>query len=88
MKFLRNKTGGTSGTGSWNRQRVYALIVVIFALVVGSIISRNLGLNDLIGGNEGYYGVMARNILEDPSYIINTSLSPLGEPGDKFPSIR
>ena len=56
-------------------------LAATFAIVV--LLSMNLGVNDLVGGDEGYYGVMARNILEDPGYIVNTSLSPLGPPGDK-----
>ncbi|HSG29570.1 MAG TPA: glycosyltransferase family 39 protein, partial [Candidatus Krumholzibacterium sp.] len=59
------------------------LLILAFAAVVTVLLSRDLGRNDLVGGDEGYYGVMARNILEDPSYIINPSLSPLGRPGDK-----
>jgi 4-amino-4-deoxy-L-arabinose transferase-like glycosyltransferase len=62
----------------------FALTVMLGATaIVAVLLSLNLGANDLIGGDEGYYGVMARNILEDPAYIINTSLSPLGPPGDK-----
>jgi 4-amino-4-deoxy-L-arabinose transferase-like glycosyltransferase len=43
----------------------------------------NLGLNDLIAGDEGYYGVMARNIATSRIQLVNPSLSPLGPPGDK-----
>ena len=57
------------------------IIAATFIMVV--LLSVNLGVNDLVGGDEGYYGVMARNILHDPGYIVNTSLSPLGPPGDK-----
>lgn len=57
------------------------ILAATFIMVV--LLSLNLGVNDLVGGDEGYYGVMARNILEEPGYIINTSLSPLGPPGDK-----
>jgi len=41
--------------------------------------------NDLIGGDEGYYGTMARNVLAAPEQAVSTSLSPLGLPGDKPP---
>ncbi len=41
--------------------------------------------NDLIGGDEGYYGTMARNVLASPEQAVSTSLSPLGLPGDKPP---
>ena len=58
-------------------------IILAATLLLVVLLSMNLGVNDLVGGDEGYYGVMARNILEDPGYIINTSLSPLGPPGDK-----
>ncbi len=58
-------------------------IILAATLLVAVLLSMNLGVNDLVGGDEGYYGIMARNILEDPGYIINTSLSPLGPPGDK-----
>ncbi len=57
------------------------ILAATFVMVV--ILSLNLGVNDLVGGDEGYYGVMARNILRDPRYIVNTSMSPLGPPGDK-----
>lgn len=53
------------------------------ALAVLIFLSTGLGANDLIGGDEGYYGVMARNILHDASYIVNPSLHPMGSPGDK-----
>ena len=41
--------------------------------------------NDLIGGDEGYYGTMARNVLASREQAVSTSLSPLGPPGDKPP---
>ncbi len=41
--------------------------------------------NDLIGGDEGYYGTMARNQLAAPAQVLSPSLSPLGPPGDKPP---
>ena len=41
--------------------------------------------NDLIGGDEGYYGTMARNVLASREQAVSTSLSPLGLPGDKPP---
>jgi 4-amino-4-deoxy-L-arabinose transferase-like glycosyltransferase len=43
------------------------------------------GANDLVGGDEGYYGTMARNVLASPEQAVSTSLSPLGLPGDKPP---
>lgn len=44
-----------------------------------------LGANDLVGGDEGYYGTMARNVLASPRYLVSSSLRPLGPPGDKPP---
>ena len=41
--------------------------------------------NDLIGGDEGYYGTMARNVLAAPTQVLSPSLTPLGPPGDKPP---
>ncbi len=41
--------------------------------------------DDLIGGDEGYYGTMARNVLASPRQRVSPSLSPLGPPGDKPP---
>ena len=66
-----------------NGNRFEWTIILAATLLVAVLLSMNLGVNDLVGGDEGYYGIMARNILEEPGYIINTSLSPLGPPGDK-----
>ena len=41
--------------------------------------------NDLAGGDEGYYGTMARNVLASRAQLVSPSLSPLGPPGDKPP---
>jgi 4-amino-4-deoxy-L-arabinose transferase-like glycosyltransferase len=43
------------------------------------------GANDLVGGDEGYYATMARNVLADAAQRVSPSLSPLGPPGDKPP---
>uniref|UniRef100_A0A832MK63 Glycosyltransferase RgtA/B/C/D-like domain-containing protein n=1 Tax=Eiseniibacteriota bacterium TaxID=2212470 RepID=A0A832MK63_UNCEI len=43
------------------------------------------GANDLVGGDEGYYGTMARNVLAGPRWLASPSLWPLGPPGDKPP---
>ncbi|HXJ68034.1 MAG TPA: hypothetical protein VNM39_03950, partial [Verrucomicrobiae bacterium] len=43
------------------------------------------GRNDLAGGDEGYYGTMARNVLSSRAQVVSPSLSPLGPPGDKPP---
>lgn len=43
--------------------------------------------NDLVGGDEGYYVTMARNLLAEPRQWAAVSLSPLGEAGDKPPLV-
>jgi len=43
--------------------------------------------NDLIGGDEGYYGTMARNVLASPHDLVSPSQTPLGPPGDKPPLV-
>lgn len=43
--------------------------------------------NDLVGGDEGYYVTMARNLLADPRQWAMVSLSPLGAAGDKPPLV-
>lgn len=44
-----------------------------------------LGANDVVGGDEGYYGTLARNMLADRAQWLSPSLAPLGPPGDKPP---
>jgi 4-amino-4-deoxy-L-arabinose transferase-like glycosyltransferase len=41
--------------------------------------------NDVVGGDEGYYGTMARNVLASPRFLASPALTPLGPPGDKPP---
>jgi len=41
--------------------------------------------NDVAGGDEGYYGTMARNVIADPHYLVSPAQTPLGPPGDKPP---
>jgi 4-amino-4-deoxy-L-arabinose transferase-like glycosyltransferase len=43
------------------------------------------GANDVAGGDEGYYGTMARNILVDARTLVSPAQTPLGPPGDKPP---
>ena len=43
------------------------------------------GAND-IGGDEGYYGTQARNILADARQLVSPSITPGGGPGDKPPA--
>lgn len=58
------------------------LILVVAAGVAG-LLSVNLGGDDLLAGDEGYYGVMALNVSSGVQQLINPSLSPLGPPGNK-----
>ncbi len=39
----------------------------------------------MVGGDEGYYGTQARNILADARNLVSPSLTPGGVPGDKPP---
>lgn len=77
-----------AGPGPDRRRRLPAMAL---ALTVGVFLGAwlawsPLGANDVVGGDEGYYGVMARNILADPArQLAGPSLSPLGPPGDKPP---
>jgi 4-amino-4-deoxy-L-arabinose transferase-like glycosyltransferase len=57
----------------------------VLAVIAGWLAWSPLGANDLIGGDEGYYGTMARNVLASPRQFVSPSLSPLGPPGDKPP---
>ena len=43
------------------------------------------GANDLVAGDEGYYGTLARNLLATREQWLSPSLTPLGPPGDKPP---
>ncbi len=64
--------------------RLRPLLVVLVAGLAWVWLSPP-GANDLVGGDEGYYGTMARNVLASPSQVLSPSLSPLGPPGDKPP---
>ncbi|MDM7915720.1 MAG: ArnT family glycosyltransferase [Candidatus Eisenbacteria bacterium] len=61
-----------------------ALLLVI-AVGVLVLLSQGLGANDIVAGDEGYYGIMARNIGSSVEQVISPSLSPLGPAGDKPP---
>ena len=67
-----------------SRARVVATLVVL-AGIAGWLSWSRLGANELVGGDEGYYGVMAQSILVEPRLILSPPLSPLGPPGDKPP---
>jgi len=57
----------------------------VLAMVACWLAWSPLGANDLVGGDEGYYGTMARNVLASARQLVSPSLSPLGPPGDKPP---
>jgi 4-amino-4-deoxy-L-arabinose transferase-like glycosyltransferase len=66
--------------------RVRALAtLVVFAGIAAWVFWSRLGANEIVGGDEGYYGVMAQSILVEPRRILSPPLSPLGPPGDKPP---
>jgi hypothetical protein len=44
-----------------------------------------LDANDVLAGDEGYYGTLARNLIADRAQWLSPSLTPLGPPGDKPP---
>lgn len=61
------------------------------AIVVGAVLLWALLASpwavDLVGGDEGYYATMARNLLAEPAQWASVALSPLGGPGDKPPLV-
>ena len=67
------------------RSPLAAIALGILVAIGGWLVLSPLDANDLVGGDEGYYGTMARNVLASPRYLASTSLSPLGPPGDKPP---
>lgn len=60
-------------------------LAIVLAVIACWLAWSPLGANDLVGGDEGYYGTMARNVLASPRYLLSPSLRPLGPPGDKPP---
>lgn len=70
-------------------RRRWSLATATLALIVPCVWAwwSPPGANDLVGGDEGYYGVMARNVLADPTQALGPSLTPLGPPGDKPPLV-
>ncbi len=62
-----------------------AIVLGVLATIACWLVWSPLGANDLVGGDEGYYGTMARNIVASPRQLVSPSLSPLGPPGDKPP---
>jgi 4-amino-4-deoxy-L-arabinose transferase-like glycosyltransferase len=66
------------------RAAAIVLAIVLGALALWVALSPP-GANDVVGGDEGYYGVMARNVIAHARYLVSPSQSPLGPPGDKPP---
>ena len=62
-----------------------AIVLGVLAVIACWLVWSPLDGNDLVGGDEGYYGTMARNVLASPRQLVSPSLSPLGPPGDKPP---
>ncbi len=70
------------GTAGWARATTAIVVLGVTALW---ITWSPLDANDLVGGDEGYYGTLARNMLADRGQWLSPSLVPLGPPGDKPP---
>ncbi len=70
------------GTAGWARAATAFVVLGVAALWLAW---SPLGANDLVGGDEGYYGTLARNMLADRGQWLSPSLVPLGSPGDKPP---
>lgn len=71
-----------SGTARWVRATTVTLVLGVAALW---LTWSPLDANDLLAGDEGYYGTLARNLLADRAQWLSPSLTPLGPPGDKPP---
>ena len=71
-----------AGTAGWARATTALAVLGVGALWLAW---SPLDANDLLGGDEGYYGTLARNLLADRAQWVSPSLTPLGPPGDKPP---
>jgi 4-amino-4-deoxy-L-arabinose transferase-like glycosyltransferase len=71
-----------AGTAGWARVATALAVLGVAALW---LTWSPLDANDLLGGDEGYYGTLARNLLADRAQWLSPSLTPLGPPGDKPP---
>lgn len=60
--------------------------IVVLAVALWALLAAPWA-NDLVGGDEGYYVTMARNLLADAVQWARVSLSPLGGAGDKPPLV-
>jgi 4-amino-4-deoxy-L-arabinose transferase-like glycosyltransferase len=76
---------GESGGVKTSGRPPAAIALGVLAVLALWLAWSPLGANDLVGGDEGYYGTMARNVLASPRYLVSPSLRPLGPPGDKPP---
>jgi len=68
-----------------SRWPLAAIALGVLVAIGGWLALSPLDANDLVGGDEGYYGTMARNLLASPCHLVSTALRPLGPPGDKPP---
>lgn len=71
-----------TGTAGWSRAATALVAVGVASLW---LVWSPPGANDVVGGDEGYYGTLARNMLADRGQWLSPSLAPLGPPGDKPP---
>ena len=70
----------------WRARTEAVVIAIALAAVALWAVLSPPGANDVAGGDEGYYGTMARNILADARYLVSPAQTPLGPPGDKPPA--
>jgi len=71
-------------TASSARTNAGVVAIALAAIALWAALSPP-GANDVQGGDEGYYGTMARNILADARGLVSPAQTPLGPPGDKPP---
>lgn len=71
-----------TGPAGWARAASACVALGVAALW---LVWSPLDANDVVGGDEGYYGTLARNMLADRGQWLSPSLVPLGPPGDKPP---
>ena len=53
---------------------------IVAAGILCWLIWSPLGANEVVGGDEGYYGVMALSMLVEPSFALSPPLTPLFGP--------
>lgn len=86
LPVMDSRSRPDADSASIRLQPVDWALVALICLVL-FVLTRNLEANDLIGGDEGYYAVMARNACQGFRAALNPSLTPLGDPGDKPPLV-